>query len=170
MICFLTYIMQVDDESLFREYYELKQESGIPFLYFYYKLKHIKDGPRMSPRKFYLKYKKWLMDNHLEDIYHSTTDYILWILDHFVATAQEREKCMSIHADLKNNNLKPPFTELCVGISIFTLSTTELNILSITEEIGLKPETVSRCRTWINDHMIQSKSQSINTYPVFSEQ
>ena len=162
--------MQVDDESLFREYYELKQGSGVPFLYFYHKMKHIRNSPRMSPRKFYLKFKRWLLDHDLEDIYHSTSDYMAWIMDHFSATPEQRNKCIEIHYVLKGKT-KPPFTELYVAVSIFTLSG-EINISSIADEMGLKSETISRCRTWIGLHADTDapKTESINTYPVFSNQ
>ena len=155
--------MKVDDDAIFREYHGMKQHSGIPFLFFFHS--HHLMG---SPRKFYLKYRSWLIANDLEDIYHSAWDYLLWIMDHFSATNEEREMCRRVYSGIGNTKL--PFSELCVATSIFSISSGQ-QVSAVVQAVGLSSDPVARCRSAIS--VLQQEpaaKEVINTFPLSSEQ
>lgn len=104
--------MYIDDDEIFKEYYEIKRVTAIPLLYFI-KHKHIK----MAPRKFYLKYRKWLLAQGLTDIYHTTEDYLTWILDLYKCSDIEIERCKYYHNKISNINI--PHSEMIVATAIF---------------------------------------------------
>lgn len=169
--CMITYlnpdylhgIMKVDDNAIFREYYDLKQHSGIPFIFFFHS-RHLVG----SPRKFYLKYRSWLLTNDLEDIYHSSWDYLLWIMNHFSATGEEREMCKRVHSGIGNTKL--PFSELCVAASIFTISSGQ-QVSAVVQAVGLSSDPVARCRSAISGLGLSIPAKEvINTFPLSSEQ
>ena len=127
--------MKIDDEKLFRHYYDVRKEEHINIQQF------IEDYfLQITPKTFLRKYREWLQINNLEYIYWSVEEYINWYAKHFKIDQEIVDLCMDKYNKIKD--LK--FSNLTVATSlIFVIGNIGKEELKSLSGISLTP--INQC-------------------------
>ena len=127
--------MKIDDEKLFRYYYNVRKEEHINIQQF------IEDYfLDITPKTFLRKYREWLKINNLEYIYWSVEEYINWYAKHFKIDQKIVDLCIDTYNKIKD--LK--FSNLTIATSlIFVIAKIEKNQLKSLSGISLTP--INQC-------------------------
>ena len=144
--------MQVDDDSLFREYYSLRQNNHVPIQRF------IEDHHlRTTVRKFYNSYRRWLLANNLKYIYWNAREYLEWYGRYYRMDKDSMSVCFTI-LDVAEK-VREEFNPLTLATTIFIIGSGKLRNEVITLS-GLSPTPVNQCLRWITDNKIYSPKGS----------
>jgi hypothetical protein len=144
--------MQVDDNRIFMDYYSLRQTDHIPIHRFI-------DDKRLkvSVKKFYNLYRRWLLDNGMEYTYWNSTEYLDWYCKYFKVDDNTKERCMGILKDI--NRVKEEFNPLTIATSVFIIGSGKPKN-EIVEISGLTPTPIQKCIKWIDDNKLYSKREN----------
>lgn len=134
--------MQVKDDDIFREYHEIRIHEHIPIQRFIDE-HHIVS----NTRKFYNKYREWLIENNLEYPFWSATEYIRWYSKHYDDNTETLDKCIEMERMI--SVMKIPHNPLIMGASIYYMVTgrskRELSVLA-----GVSTRSITKCVNWIS--------------------
>ena len=129
--------MKINDEKLFRHYYDVRKEEHINIQQF------IEDYfLQITPKTFLRKYREWLQMNNLEYIYWSVEEYINWYAKHFQIDQEIVDLCMDKYNKIKGVNLK--FSNLTIATSlVFVIGNIGKEELKSLSGISLTP--INQC-------------------------
>ena len=153
--------MQVDDEEIFEEYHSLRQTEHIP-IHRFIEDHHLK----ISVKRFYNSYRRWLLENDLEYTYWNSREYLEWYCRYYEMDEKDKNRCFSVLKDV--NRIKEEFNSLTIATSVFIISSgkPKYDIILLS---GLTPTPIQKCMRWITDNGLISK-ETMKTEVVSHEQ
>lgn len=135
--------MKINDEKLFRHYYDVRKEEHINIQQF------IEDYfLQITPKTFLRKYREWLQMNNLEYIYWSVEEYINWYTKHFQISQIVKDRCYNYYNKLKSLSIN--FSNLTLATAIFFINS-GVDQEEIKELAGISLNTINQCISFLSN-------------------
>lgn len=138
--------MQVDDSSLFREYHSIRLKDHIPIQKFI-AVHHL----RITERRFYHRYRDWLLANNLEYPFWNAKEYIDWYGRYYKSDAEIMERCHTLLDRI--NQTEPSFNALTIATTIFFIVSGKPK-QELCNLAGISTNPMNQCVVWMRENGI----------------